>query len=56
MPNCRHCGQVIHGSWERFDKGVRLSDGTLIKRDVNLHPHCLVPWLEQHHPGVVPAT
>lgn len=52
---CRHCRKPIRGSWDRFDKGVRLGDGTVIHSDVDLHQGCTVLWLAEHHPTLVDA-
>jgi hypothetical protein len=53
---CRHCRKPILGSWDRFDKGVRLGDGTVIGADVDLHQDCTVLWLAEHHPSLVDAA
>ena len=54
--NCTHCRKPIgrDDEFDRLDAGVRLSDGTKIRTDVNLHPEpCAGLWWLSHHPAIV---
>lgn len=55
---CTHCRKPIGRceSYDRVEKGVRLSDGTVIATDHNMHHDCSGEWWLLHHPGVLPKV
>lgn len=53
---CSHCHrEIARGEqFDRLDAGARLSDGTRITRDVNLHDDpCSGLWWAEHYPWLV---
>lgn len=55
MGFCKHCPEPIgrHESWQRIEAGTRLTDGTMVPHDVDVHTDCLGPYFVAHYPWLV---